>query len=142
MCEFFRTAALLLTCCCCLPAMAGEFPSQLRNGLGLDVPIGDRGNFHLTIHERANPEKVGLRLQLRERHFETRVATWSVGPVVKMIRADHGHRYISMFPQLRATVPWAHRQIHASVNYGYWTTDGRRTPVPERTIQAHLTLKF
>lgn len=142
MCEFFRTAALLLTCCCCLPAIASEFPSKLRNGLGFDVPIGQRGNVHLTIHERANPEKIGLRFQMRERHFETRVATWSVGPVVKLIRSQQGHRFISLIPQLRATVPWGDRQLHASMHYGFWSTDGRKTPVPERTIQAQISLKF
>lgn len=142
MCAFTRTAALLLTCCFCLPAFGGEFPYQLRNGLGIDLPMGQRGNLHLTIHERANPEKIGLRFQLRERHFETRVATWSVGPVVKLIRSQQGDRVISLFPQLRATVPWNGRRIHAFVHYGYWSPDGRKTPIAERTIQAQVRLKF
>lgn len=139
---FSRAIALLLTSGFCLPATAGSFPSQLRNGLGFDVPVGTHGNVHLTIHERANPEKVGLRFQLRERLSHPPAARWSIGPVVKLIRCQRGERFIRMVPQIRTTLPWQKRKVHAAINYGYWSSDGRKTPLAERTIQAQVSLKF
>lgn len=139
---FCRIAVLLLPCLCAQNVSAGEFPRALRNGLGFDVPIGQHGNLHLTIHERANPAKTGLRFQLRERHFITPKTTWSVGPVVKLVRSFEGQKYISVFPQFRATMPWHDKTIHAYVHYGFWSPDGRHTPVPERAIQAQISLRF
>ncbi len=137
-----RALTLLLTTAFCLPAKAGPFPSQLRNGLGFDLPVGTHGNVHLTIHERSNPEKVGLRFQLADRLSEPPAATWSIGPVVKLIRCQRGQRFIRMVPQLRTTLPWQKRKVHAAINYGYWSADGRKTPLAERTIQAQVSLKF
>lgn len=139
---FCRIAAILLPCLCAQTASAGEFPRALKNGLGFDLPVGQRGNVHLTIHERANPEKVGLRFQLRERSFMTATTRWSVGPVVKLVRSFEGQKYISVYPQLRATMPWRDKTIHAFVHYGFWSPDGRRTPVPKRAIQAQVSLRF
>lgn len=124
------------------PATALEIPSALKNGLGIDVPVGVHGNLHLTIHERQRPDRVGLRFVLRERNIETRRATWSVGPVVKMMRCVEGNRHVTLMPQLRTTIPVGARSAQAWMHYGFWSTDGKYTPMAESTWQLQFQMAF
>lgn len=123
-----------------VPAL--EIPSALKNGLGVDVPIGIHGNLHLTIHERQRPDRVGLRFVLRERNLNSRVATWSAGPVVKMMRCAEGSRHVTVIPQLRARFAVGPRSAYAWFHYGFWSTDGKHTPMAESTWQLQFQMAF
>ena len=131
---------LLLLCLCACGAQAGE-RGALRNGVGLDCPLGSHGNLHLTVHERRDPRKRGLRYALRERAEPAARLRWSLGPAVTLRQSAHGERFIGVVPQLRLQLPLAADTVHARIDYGYWGA-GRRTTERERVWQAHFSLRF
>lgn len=140
-------ACLLLFCLgLSSSALAEDWQRQLRNGLGFDFPLGSSGNLHLTLHERRNPEKVGLRIALAERTPAARdwisSGSWSLGPRLMLVRSDEGDQFLSLVPQLRAQFSLQGLTVHTRVDYGFWSADSGRTPLPERCWQAQFSARF
>ena len=130
-----------------------EFESQplkrIKYGLAFDYMLPQGGAVHMTLYQRRNAKRKGIRLALNavdqggqgHQHRD-----WSVGLSSDFIRTEKGDRRIGMKPQLILDLDklldlrdW---NMDAKFEYGYWQSGYKRAVTDVRVAQASLNLRF
>lgn len=127
---------------------------SLRDGIGLDLALPDRGNLHLNVHSRKNAvHGGGKRWALGDDEMQRRnpaEQAWSLGGNVDLIKVrdlpnNRSAQRIDFAPQLMVDVgkfSSVAGQMSASLQYGYFRTSGNFAISDERVPQLTVKWKF
>lgn len=118
---------------------------SVRNGVGVDLDMGDRGGFHFNLYARRNPRGPGQRWNLTSSVGAREPRVWSLGGMLDVVRRDDGERRVVYVPQLlmdfggTAVGPCT---CQAALQYAYWRPAAGDVTRDESVPQLTVRLRF